>query len=383
MRTAQHDNDKFIKFSITRSGQSALEYLMTYGWAILIIVIVAVILYSMGIFNPSSSISSTVTGFTGLGSVTAQCEAGGLIFSIGDSAGSVINISSITLTVNNKIYADIFPSYVGNPSDYTIRPGQLHDFLIVNACPNNTARFSSTVSVTYTEPGAVIKGPYLSTGTVSGNSVVQYDLYTTNLIGFWPMTQNAGNEIYDLSGNSNNLIVGGSYSWLSGPFCNGGSCINFTANANMSNHVIPMYQKFTICMWEKAYKSATEEYGFADTPPFIMYLYNSGTTPSMMFAIFNTSNYEFYPEGGYSLPSYGQWGFICGSYNGQTITNWYDGQQENSASITTSIRTGAGITFFNRKLYYGSIDYIYYYNESLSSSEIYSLYKSPLVNFGV
>ena len=28
--------------------------MMTYGWAILIIVIVAVILYSMGIFNPSS-----------------------------------------------------------------------------------------------------------------------------------------------------------------------------------------------------------------------------------------------------------------------------------------------------------------------------------------
>ena len=33
-------------------NMSALEYMMTYGWAILIIVIVAVILYSMGIFNP-------------------------------------------------------------------------------------------------------------------------------------------------------------------------------------------------------------------------------------------------------------------------------------------------------------------------------------------
>ena len=47
----------------SKRSQSALEYMMTYGWAILIIVIVAVILYSMGIFNPSSSISSTITGF--------------------------------------------------------------------------------------------------------------------------------------------------------------------------------------------------------------------------------------------------------------------------------------------------------------------------------
>jgi hypothetical protein len=31
----------------SKRSQSALEYMMTYGWAILIIVIVAVILYSM------------------------------------------------------------------------------------------------------------------------------------------------------------------------------------------------------------------------------------------------------------------------------------------------------------------------------------------------
>ncbi len=32
----------------SKRSQSALEYMMTYGWAILIIVIVAVILYSRG-----------------------------------------------------------------------------------------------------------------------------------------------------------------------------------------------------------------------------------------------------------------------------------------------------------------------------------------------
>ena len=40
---------KHLTFTVkTKRSQSALEYMMTYGWAILIIVIVAVILYSMG-----------------------------------------------------------------------------------------------------------------------------------------------------------------------------------------------------------------------------------------------------------------------------------------------------------------------------------------------
>lgn len=39
---------------LTRSkrAQSALEYMMTYGWSIIVIVVVAVILYSMGLCMP-------------------------------------------------------------------------------------------------------------------------------------------------------------------------------------------------------------------------------------------------------------------------------------------------------------------------------------------
>ncbi len=36
-------------------GQSAMEYLMTYGWAILIIAVVMVALYSLGLFNSANS----------------------------------------------------------------------------------------------------------------------------------------------------------------------------------------------------------------------------------------------------------------------------------------------------------------------------------------
>ena len=37
-----------------KKGQAAMEYLMTYGWAILIVIIVAAALYALGIFNPAT-----------------------------------------------------------------------------------------------------------------------------------------------------------------------------------------------------------------------------------------------------------------------------------------------------------------------------------------
>lgn len=42
-------------------GQGALEYLMTYGWALLIIVVVGAALFALGIFSPQTK--SVCTGF--------------------------------------------------------------------------------------------------------------------------------------------------------------------------------------------------------------------------------------------------------------------------------------------------------------------------------
>ena len=137
-------------------SQSALEYMMTYGWAILIIVIVAGVLYSFGVFNPSSSTSATVTGFPGLGSVSAACNPGGaLIFSFGNDIGSTINITAINVTLSNgtKEYSpfnQILPAQISNL------------FLVQNGCSPSDA-----ITVTYTEPSSVFPGPYYSSGTIT------------------------------------------------------------------------------------------------------------------------------------------------------------------------------------------------------------------------
>ncbi|MGC8533545.1 MAG: YncE family protein [Candidatus Parvarchaeum sp.] len=148
----------------SKRSQSALEYMMTYGWAILIIVIVAVILYSMGIFSPSSSISSTVTGFSNLGSVTATCIPNqGLFLVIGDSIGYPIEITQLNVTFSGKLF-------VTNQSS-VIMPAGTNEFLVPQACSNSVGSpYSSRVNVKYLEPYQILKGPYFSNGYITGKA---------------------------------------------------------------------------------------------------------------------------------------------------------------------------------------------------------------------
>ena len=152
--------------SLPRRSQSALEYMMTYGWAILVIVIVAGVLYSLGIFSPSSAISSTVTGFSNLGSVTAQCIGNqGLTIQLGDSVGYTIQITNISVSASGKT--------VNMPEQSNIAPSGTKVFYISNVCPSPSSRYSLSVTVYYTEPGQIFPGPYTSTGTITGSSSKQ------------------------------------------------------------------------------------------------------------------------------------------------------------------------------------------------------------------
>ena len=82
-----------------RKSQAALEYLVTYGWAILAIVIVAAILWYFGIFNPSKYTGSKQSGGSATLSVIDYPTTGttGVSVKFGNSAGATLN------TVNSTI----------------------------------------------------------------------------------------------------------------------------------------------------------------------------------------------------------------------------------------------------------------------------------------
>ena len=53
------------KRSLNKKGQSALEYLMTYGWALVIMIVVVAALVALDLFNLGST-TTTCAGFPSL-----------------------------------------------------------------------------------------------------------------------------------------------------------------------------------------------------------------------------------------------------------------------------------------------------------------------------
>ncbi|MDE1873711.1 MAG: hypothetical protein KGI04_01155 [Candidatus Micrarchaeota archaeon] len=80
-----NNNRRFVK------AQSAMEYLMTYGWAILIIAVVLGALFSLGVFS-----SGALLGTSCIAGAGYQCQNmvlnsnGNLSFTFGQSTGSTI-----------------------------------------------------------------------------------------------------------------------------------------------------------------------------------------------------------------------------------------------------------------------------------------------------
>jgi len=83
-----------------KKGQSALEYLMTYGWALVVIVIVIAALFAFGVFNTPKQCTST----------------GGKLF-IKDYD---FNADTIQLTIQNtNPNAILISSFTGSSGDLT------------------------------------------------------------------------------------------------------------------------------------------------------------------------------------------------------------------------------------------------------------------------
>ena len=82
---------------VGKKGQSALEYLMTYGWAILIIIIVGGVLYYYGVFSPSKLVGESKVGFGKVQVDTWAVDEGAdqINFIFENRAGKQINITNV------------------------------------------------------------------------------------------------------------------------------------------------------------------------------------------------------------------------------------------------------------------------------------------------
>ena len=81
-----------------RKGQAAMEFLMTYGWAILAAVIAIGVLAYFGVFNPGRFMPKACTLTAPLGCDDSRITTNNVDLVIRNGAGETVTITSINIT---------------------------------------------------------------------------------------------------------------------------------------------------------------------------------------------------------------------------------------------------------------------------------------------
>ncbi len=342
-----------------KKAQSALEYMMTYGWAILIIVIVAVILYSMGIFNPSSSVTATSSGFSPFTPSSAICTAGpGGYTEISFVVGGLPNgASSVTI---DKLYLTSpsgFSSSSSKQSTYisptTVTPGQTFNVVIAGEnCSSSGISFSSAASLqySYSTPAGNVNAN--ATGTIAGKSSSKSNV---NEVAYF---NNGG--LLVLNSKTNTWTEGYTFS----------AWVDYTDTGSQCGYIIGMANATSV-------------------PRFGLVMQCSNTAEPYAETI-NSSGYGMNTAGDLaSALSYNKWYFLVGVYNPlkQNISLYINGvlvasgvDTESPASITpigNAYRFGMYVNA-NTPSITGEFSDLQAYNTALTASQIQALYNEGM-----
>ncbi len=143
-----------------RKGQAAMEFLMTYGWAILAAIIVIGVLaiyFRPGAIAPESAI--VTAPFYAVGSSLSPAQ---IQLEVQNNGGETLTVQSVNITFNSPAGA-----VCGNDADvYPMGAGQTNiSTFPCTAGLNSGDTVNANVAVYYTRGGALV---LTSTGTITG-----------------------------------------------------------------------------------------------------------------------------------------------------------------------------------------------------------------------
>lgn len=141
-------------------GQAAMEQIAVYGWAMVVILIVGVVLWQMGVFSGGST-SANFTGFGPLKPVEWSCSASGdtLVLTMLNGAGGQIQNITVIAGLDSGTCA---PLTVAAGDTMLCRISMTYGSCF-SAAAGST--YSQDVSIGYLSPSKQVRD---SSGTVKG-----------------------------------------------------------------------------------------------------------------------------------------------------------------------------------------------------------------------
>ena len=197
-----------MTFSLESKGQSAIEYLMTYGWMLLVVAIVGGAVFSMVGEQNIENVQGFDSQDVNIGDFGVSTQ-NGLMFSINDPLGQT-SIKEITISDTDTANVSYQVSHSPSEEDVVNLPGII---------PSDEGG-ELEVEVTY-DSGSLEN--LTTSGTVIGGLEVDEnfnnrELILDGLVGYWPLgeTYSLGDKAYDLTRNDNHGIKKGSPSSIQG-----------------------------------------------------------------------------------------------------------------------------------------------------------------------
>lgn len=147
-----------------RKGQSAIEYLTTYGWALLAIVIVGAVLMQMGVFSQCTTTQPRFSGGQLQISSWAYPDASSIEMAI-RPVGNDLNITNVSVVYDSGRVEWTSASgrvvSAGQPSTFTLSETS-SGVLTSGSCA------SGQVNIEYTVQGSGVSGVATGSGSLTG-----------------------------------------------------------------------------------------------------------------------------------------------------------------------------------------------------------------------
>lgn len=125
------------------SSQAALEFLMTYGWAILVVIGATAVLAYFGVLSPENFLPNRCAFPAGLACLDYNVETYKVVLVLQNGLGDLITINQVTVSGNNQQCSD---------NETIILNNEAKAIITITQCNNGVgdSKFDGTINVTYT-----------------------------------------------------------------------------------------------------------------------------------------------------------------------------------------------------------------------------------------
>ncbi len=163
-----------------RKAQAAMEFLMTYGWAILVVLVVIGALAYFGVLSPQKLLPDRCNMPPGVTCNDYKMTAGGILeVNIGNGLGKSITISSFTASdTENGACANAGPfAAISNGASTTISTAACSPALVAGEKKRLNFKmvytFGASSTMTHTIEGDVYATVQDGAGPICGNTIVE------------------------------------------------------------------------------------------------------------------------------------------------------------------------------------------------------------------